>query len=107
MVQKEALYCAIGRCASRLKTVLDFETWLETTFAPEARETNPKYVSYYCCQVSTKHSSNAPATQSSRDALHGSLGSGCQIRVQSRTIPKYGTYLHTFYKTEDLERMLS
>ncbi|KAH9947240.1 ARM repeat-containing protein [Amylocystis lapponica] len=43
IIQKEALYCAIGRCASRLKDVIPFDQWLEHTLAAEARETNPSY----------------------------------------------------------------
>ncbi|KDR83604.1 hypothetical protein GALMADRAFT_219426 [Galerina marginata CBS 339.88] len=43
VVRKEALYCAIGRCAPRLKNAIDFGKWLESTFAPEAHETNPMY----------------------------------------------------------------
>ncbi|KAF9569336.1 ARM repeat-containing protein [Agrocybe pediades] len=43
IVQKEALYCAIGRCATRLKTAMDFETYVGGTFASEVRETNPSY----------------------------------------------------------------
>jgi len=44
IVQKEALYCAVGRCARSLKDVIDFEAALETTFIVEVRETNPEYV---------------------------------------------------------------
>jgi hypothetical protein len=44
VIQKEALYCAIGRCASRLKDVIPFNEWLEHSLVPEARETNPKSV---------------------------------------------------------------
>ncbi|RDB22808.1 Importin-11 [Hypsizygus marmoreus] len=43
VVQKEALYCAIGRCAIRLKNVIPFEEWLESTLTAEARDTNPNY----------------------------------------------------------------
>lgn len=43
ILQKEAMYCAIGRCANRLKDEIPFEQWLETTLLPEARETNPSY----------------------------------------------------------------
>ncbi|KAF8974448.1 armadillo-type protein [Flammula alnicola] len=43
VVQKEALYCAIGRCALRLKNVLQFDRWLERTFSPEAHDANPSY----------------------------------------------------------------
>ena len=42
VVHKEALYCAIGRCASRMKEVIPFNEWLEHTLASEARDTNPK-----------------------------------------------------------------
>jgi len=44
IIQKEALYCAVGRCARSLKDVIDFEAALETTFIVEVRETNPEYV---------------------------------------------------------------
>ncbi|KAM6495766.1 Armadillo-type fold [Amanita muscaria] len=42
VVQKEALYCAIGRCAQRLKDLLPFREWLQT-LASEAQSTNPNY----------------------------------------------------------------
>lgn len=42
VIQKEALYCAIGRCAVRLKNTIPFNEWLEHTLTLEARETNPK-----------------------------------------------------------------
>ena len=41
VVQKEALYCAVGRCALRLKNVLEFDKWLQGTFFQEAHDTNP------------------------------------------------------------------
>ncbi|KAI0938258.1 hypothetical protein AcV5_001092 [Taiwanofungus camphoratus] len=43
VVQKEALYCAIGRCASRLKESIPFDEWLEHTLVAEAQDTNPNY----------------------------------------------------------------
>ena len=42
IVQKEALYCAVGRCARRLKDDVDFESTLETVFTAETNQTNPK-----------------------------------------------------------------
>ncbi|KAF8663451.1 hypothetical protein AX16_001021 [Volvariella volvacea WC 439] len=43
VIQKEALYCAIGRCAHKMKDVIPFGQWLEHTLASEARDTNPNY----------------------------------------------------------------
>ncbi|TFK43406.1 armadillo-type protein [Crucibulum laeve] len=43
VIQKEALYCAIGRCALRLKDSIPFEQWLEHTLVTEARDPNPSY----------------------------------------------------------------
>ncbi|KDQ64644.1 hypothetical protein JAAARDRAFT_187954 [Jaapia argillacea MUCL 33604] len=43
IIQKEAVYCAIGRCPTRLKDVIPFQQWLEHTLMAEARETNPNY----------------------------------------------------------------
>ncbi|GBE79528.1 ARM repeat-containing protein [Sparassis crispa] len=43
ILQKEALYCAIGRCAPRLKEVIPFNEWLSRTLLAEARETNANY----------------------------------------------------------------
>ncbi|TFK29370.1 ran binding protein 11 [Coprinopsis marcescibilis] len=43
ILQKEALYCAIGRCAIRLKDQLPFERWLDTSLTLEARSENPSY----------------------------------------------------------------
>jgi hypothetical protein len=42
VIHKEALYCAIGRCATRLNGLIPFNEWLEHTLASEARDTNPK-----------------------------------------------------------------
>ncbi|KAG6821587.1 hypothetical protein H0H93_000096 [Arthromyces matolae] len=43
VLQKEAIYCALGRCAGRLKEVIPFNDWLNQTLAFEAQITNPKY----------------------------------------------------------------
>nr|GAT59975.1 predicted protein [Mycena chlorophos] len=43
VIQKEALYCAIGRCALKLKGKLPFEEWLQNTLAAEARSQDPTY----------------------------------------------------------------
>lgn len=43
ILQKEALYCAIGRCAIRLKDDLPFTEWLENTLAAEALSQNQNY----------------------------------------------------------------
>ena len=42
VVHKEALYCAIARCATKMKEVIPFNEWLEHTLASEARDTNAK-----------------------------------------------------------------
>lgn len=42
VVQKEALYCAIGRCATKLQDVIPFNQWMRHNLTVEARETNPK-----------------------------------------------------------------
>ncbi|KIL00584.1 hypothetical protein PAXRUDRAFT_821482 [Paxillus rubicundulus Ve08.2h10] len=43
VVQKEALYCAIGRCATRLRDVIPFTQWMRHKLVAEARETNPNF----------------------------------------------------------------
>ncbi|KAF7352662.1 Importin N-terminal domain-containing protein [Mycena venus] len=43
IIQKEALYCAIGRCGSRLKTMIPFEQWLATTLTQEAKDQRTFY----------------------------------------------------------------
>lgn len=43
VLQKEAFYCAVGRCARRMKDVIPFDQWLEHTLNAEARETNSSY----------------------------------------------------------------
>ncbi|KAI1796323.1 ARM repeat-containing protein [Ganoderma leucocontextum] len=43
IIQKEALYCAVGRCAIRLKDTIPFEEWLENSLMAEAQETHPSY----------------------------------------------------------------
>lgn len=45
VLQKEALYCAIGRCASRMKGVIPFEEWLATDLVREVRENDPRSAS--------------------------------------------------------------
>ncbi|KIP12739.1 hypothetical protein PHLGIDRAFT_97377 [Phlebiopsis gigantea 11061_1 CR5-6] len=43
ILQKEALYCALGRCANKLKDAIPFDQWLSQSLLPEARSTNPSY----------------------------------------------------------------
>ncbi|KZT71615.1 ARM repeat-containing protein [Daedalea quercina L-15889] len=43
VVQKEALYCAIGRCATRLKDLIPFGQWLEHTLIAETQDPNANY----------------------------------------------------------------
>ncbi|KAI9000953.1 ARM repeat-containing protein [Trametes punicea] len=43
IIQKEALYCAVGRCAIRLKESISFQEWLETTLVAEAQITDHNY----------------------------------------------------------------
>ncbi|KAI0722911.1 ARM repeat-containing protein [Earliella scabrosa] len=43
IIQKEALYCAVGRCAIRLKDAIPFSQWLETSLVAEAQETHQSY----------------------------------------------------------------
>ncbi|EMD40680.1 hypothetical protein CERSUDRAFT_111258 [Gelatoporia subvermispora B] len=43
VIQREALYCAIGRCAHRIKESIPFEQWLERDLKGQAHETNPTY----------------------------------------------------------------
>lgn len=43
IVQKEALYCVIGRCAVRLKEVIPFQQWVAQSLVPEAKSTDPNF----------------------------------------------------------------
>ncbi|KAI0650678.1 ARM repeat-containing protein [Trametes meyenii] len=43
IIQKEALYCAVGRCAIRLKESIPFEQWLDTTLIAEVQVTDHSY----------------------------------------------------------------
>ncbi|TDL29402.1 ARM repeat-containing protein [Rickenella mellea] len=43
VIQKEALYCAVGRCATRLKSVIPFDDWLEKTLVVESQDPDPNY----------------------------------------------------------------
>ncbi|EGN93009.1 hypothetical protein SERLA73DRAFT_116383 [Serpula lacrymans var. lacrymans S7.3] len=43
VIQKEALYCAIGRCAPHLQEVIPFQQWLQQNLITEARETNSNF----------------------------------------------------------------
>lgn len=42
ILQKEAVYCAIGLCSNRLHNELNFDEWMQKNLIPEAQETNPK-----------------------------------------------------------------
>ena len=46
IVQKEAVYCAIGRCATFLENKIQFQEWITLTLIPEAKDTNPKYAAF-------------------------------------------------------------
>lgn len=43
IIQKEAIYCAIGRCASRLQDVIPFSEWMRHYLAVEAKERYPNF----------------------------------------------------------------
>ena len=43
IIQKEAVYCAIGRCAHRVKDSLPFDQWLDIA-AVEIKSTNTELV---------------------------------------------------------------
>lgn len=43
IIQKEAIYCAVGRCAHRLKDSIDFRQWLDIA-TNEINNTDPKSV---------------------------------------------------------------
>ena len=40
IIQKEALYCAVGRCAHKLREQIDFDEWLHSNLAAEALNDN-------------------------------------------------------------------
>ncbi|KAL5527437.1 hypothetical protein ACEPAG_6228 [Sanghuangporus baumii] len=43
ILQKEALYCAIGRCARWLINEIPFQDWISQSLVAEARDPNPNY----------------------------------------------------------------
>lgn len=43
VLRKEALYCAIGRCAHTLKDSIQFDVWLEGSLTKEALDPRPTY----------------------------------------------------------------
>ncbi|EJD01395.1 ARM repeat-containing protein [Fomitiporia mediterranea MF3/22] len=43
ILQKEALYCAIGRCARRLVDVIPFQDWIANSLTAEVRDPNPNF----------------------------------------------------------------
>lgn len=90
VVQKEALYCAIGRCAIRMKDAIPFDEWLEHTLVIEARDTNPKFA------WSIHHIFHSPncstVIRSSRDALPGLLENGYPSLAQALITHKYGLH---------------
>ena len=53
VIQKEAIYCAIGRCAPRLRDAIQFTDWIRHYLAAEARDTNPKYDLFVYCTDTT------------------------------------------------------
>lgn len=44
VLQKEAVYCAVGRCAGRLRSSFDFEQLLNQTLVLEVQNSNPMLV---------------------------------------------------------------
>lgn len=46
VVQKEAVYCTVGRCSKQLKDLIPFEQWLAQLVSTEIRDKNPKCVAY-------------------------------------------------------------
>lgn len=46
VVQKEAVYCTVGRCCKQLKDLIPFEQWLAQLVSTEIRDKNPKCVAY-------------------------------------------------------------
>lgn len=70
IIQKEALYCAVGRCAIRLKDTIPFEEWLEKSLMAEAQETHPRSV---IIEGITRQSADqaTSAILSSKDESHG------------------------------------
>ena len=42
IIQKEALYCAVGRCAHKLREQINFDEWLHSNLAAEALNDNPE-----------------------------------------------------------------
>ncbi|CAG7848308.1 SubName: Full=Uncharacterized protein {ECO:0000313/EMBL:CCA73991.1} [Serendipita indica DSM 11827] len=42
IIKQEAVYCAVGRCAHRLKDI-DFDSWISQSLAQEALDPNPIY----------------------------------------------------------------
>lgn len=42
VLEKEALYCAIGRCATKLQGVIPFNEWMRHRLIVEARESDAK-----------------------------------------------------------------
>src|SRR6266436_5971323 len=112
VIQKEALYCAIGRCASRLKDVIPFNEWLEHSLVPEARETNPKSVTsinFFPSMKLVYHATCLSVTvfPSSNDASHGSWGNGSATVAPPPTILGFGMCSFTFYRTVGLEQTQS
>ena len=43
VLRKEALYCAVGRCAHRLRDVTGFDAWIKQSLTVEALDPNPTY----------------------------------------------------------------
>lgn len=62
ILQKEALYCAIGRCAIRLKDELPFDQWTEETLSAESLSQNPKLVRPPCSVFNEFYSQKPLAT---------------------------------------------
>jgi hypothetical protein len=43
ILAREAIYCAVGRCAHRMKDNIDFNAWLSNVLVPEAQSQDPNY----------------------------------------------------------------
>lgn len=76
VIQKEALYCALGRCSIRLRDVIPFEKWLQETLVSEARETNQKFVNPFDSFSSLTRGQQLPDNQAENSLAYCEMGLG-------------------------------
>ncbi len=74
VIQKEALYCALGRCTHRLKNEIPFDQWLQHTLSVEAKEPNNPRCAFSFSQMYSPKLSQLPDLKETYRLVNRKMG---------------------------------